>query len=177
MRGVKRFKIGLVQVYTGNGKGKTTAALGLAIRAAGAGLKVCIHQFVKDGQYSEIRALKKIKNIVVKQCGRGCFIKGKPEDEDIKCARNGFQAACKDIFSGKYDLVILDEINIALALGLLKAKDMSSLINRKPKKLEIVLTGRRCPASILKKADLITEMKEIRHPYKNGIIARKGIEY
>jgi len=168
---------GIVHVYTGNGKGKTTAALGLAVRAAGAGLKVCIHQFVKEGQYSEVNALKKIKNIAVKQCGRRCFIKGKPEYEDMRCAENGFRAASRDIFSGKYDLVILDEINIAMKLGLIKTKDVSALVNRKPKELELILTGRGCPASILKKADLITEMRDIKHPYKKGMIARKGIEY
>ncbi|MCX5685910.1 MAG: cob(I)yrinic acid a,c-diamide adenosyltransferase [Candidatus Omnitrophica bacterium] len=173
----KKFKTGLIHVYTGSGKGKTTAALGLAVRAAGAGLKVSIHQFMKNGQYSELKALKKINNIIVRQCGQRPFIKGKPEYGDIKCAEDGFRAAERDINSLKYDLVILDEINIALKLGLIKTKDVISLINRKPKGVELVLTGRGSPAAILKKADLITEMKEIRHPFKLGMTARMGIEY
>jgi len=173
----KKFKRGLIQVYTGGGKGKTTAALGLAVRAAGAGLKVSIHQFMKNGQYSELKALKKINNITVRQCGRRCFIKGKPEYGDIKCAEDGLKAAARDINSRKYNLVILDEINIALKLGLIKAKDVISLVNRKPKGVELVLTGRGCPAAVLKKADLITEMREIRHPFKIGVTARAGIEY
>ena len=167
----------IVHVYTGNGKGKTTAALGLAVRAAGAGLKVCIHQFVKNGQYSELKALKKIGNIDIRQCGRGCFIKGKPKYGDIECAKDGLAAASRDIFSRKYDLVILDEINVALKFRLIKTNDVISLIRRKPEKLELVLTGRYCPAAILKKADLITEMREIRHPFKKGMRARRGIEF
>lgn len=173
----KKFKIGLIHVYTGNGKGKTTAALGLAIRAAGSGLKVSIHQFMKNGQYGELKTLKKIKNIIIRQCGRRCFVKGKPEGGDIRCAEDGFRAAEKDIKSSKYDLVILDEINVALKLGLIKTKDVISLISRKPEGMELVLTGRGAPAAVLKKADLITEMKEIRHPFKSGVGARAGIEY
>lgn len=172
-----KFKRGLVHVYTGSGKGKTTAALGLAVRAAGRGFKVSIHQFLKNGGYGELKALKKVDNIIIRQCGRRCFIKGKPECRDIECAETGLKAAAKDINSSKYNLVILDEINIALKLGLIKTKDAVSLINRKPKEVELVLTGRGAPAAILKMADLITEMREIRHPYRKGIYARKGIEY
>ncbi|MFH0764208.1 MAG: cob(I)yrinic acid a,c-diamide adenosyltransferase [Candidatus Omnitrophota bacterium] len=173
----KKFKTGLIHVYTGGGKGKTTAALGLAIRAAGSGLKVSIHQFVKKGEYGELKALKKIKNIAIRQCGGRCFVKGKPKYGDVERAKNGFKAAARDINSCKYDLVILDEINIALKLGLIKTKDVISLIIRKPKGVELVLTGRGSPAAVLKKADLITEMREIKHPFKLGVRARAGIEY
>ena len=172
-----KLKKGLVQIYTGNGKGKTTAALGLALRAAGAGLKVYILQFIKGKTYSELKALKKIKNIKIRQCGRGCFIKKKPKRIDIECAQNGLVEARKNILSGKYDLFILDEINIALNLGLIKNEEIVDLIRRKPRTAEILLTGRYCPKTLLKYADLVTEMKEIKHPYQKGIKARLGIEY
>lgn len=172
-----RLKRGLVQVYTGNGKGKTTAAIGLAIRAAGAGLKVYISQFIKSGLYSEIRMLKKIRNITIEQCGRGCFIKGDPKTEDVDSARKGLEKCRKAIESAKYDIVILDEINPALESGLLKTEDVLEIIYGKPKNVEIVMTGRGCPKAILKRGDLITDMKEVRHPYHKGINARRGIEY
>ncbi|OGW83439.1 MAG: cob(I)yrinic acid a,c-diamide adenosyltransferase [Omnitrophica bacterium RIFCSPLOWO2_01_FULL_45_10] len=167
----------LVQVYTGNGKGKTTAAIGLAIRAAGAGYKVYIQQFIKGRIYSELKALSKIKNIKAEQCGRGCFIKGKPTMLDKICAQSGLLRAEQIIMSGKYDLVILDEVNVALKLGLIECEKVIDIISRKPKDVEIVLTGRYCPSCILECADLVTEMREIKHPYKKGIPARRGIEY
>ena len=170
-------KRGLVQVYTGNGKGKTTAAIGLAIRASGAGLKVYIHQFIKGGPCSEIKTLKNIKNIKVEQCGRGCFIKGNPKAKDVVCAESGLAKVRSIIGSGKYDIVILDEINVALKLGLLQAKEVVDIIKNKPKATELVLTGRGCPASVIKYADLVTQMREIKHPYARGIIARCGIEH
>jgi len=173
----KRLKKGLVQVYTGDGKGKTTAAIGLALRAAGAGLKVYICQFIKGAEYSENRALKKIKNIKIEQCGRGCFIKGKPDKEDLKAAQNGLARVRACISSGKYDVVMLDEANVALKLGLLKTKDVIDMIRHKPAAVEIVLTGRHCPPSVLGCADLVTEMKEIKHPYRKEVKARLGIEY
>jgi cob(I)alamin adenosyltransferase len=167
----------LIQVYTGNGKGKTTAALGLAIRAAGAGLKVYIGQFVKGRHYSELNLLKKIKNIKVKQYGRSCFIKRAPTQADISMAENGLEKVKKIISSKIYDVVILDEINIALKFKLLKFKDITDIIKNAPKNLEIVLTGRYAPLALLKAADLISEVKEIKHYYKKGIRARKGIEF
>ena len=172
-----KLKKGLVQIYTGNGKGKTTAAFGLALRASGAGFKVYIGQFIKDKAYSEIKALKKIKNIKIEQYGRGCFIKGKPKKIDIGYAQKGLRKAQKNIMSGKYDVVILDEANIALGLGLIQIKDVFNLIKHKPISVELVLTGRYCPPALLKYADLATEMKELKHPYKKGIKARLGIEY
>ena len=172
-----KLKKGLVQIYTGNGKGKTTAALGLALRAAGAGLKVYIGQFIKSKAYSEIKTLKKIKNIKVEQYGKGCFIKKRPKKIDIEYAQKGLSKAEKNIVSGKYDVVILDEANIALDLGLIQIKDVFNLIKHKPVSVELVLTGRYCPRKLLKYAALVTEMKDIKHPYKKSVKARLGIEY
>lgn len=171
-----KLKKGLVQVYTGNGKGKTTAALGLAMRATGAGINVYIGQFIKGRQYSEIKAFGKIRNIIIEQYGRGCFIKRNPTKKDIECAEKGLALAKKNILSKKYGLVVLDEINIALELGLLKINDVKSLLKDKPSNIEIVLTGRYAPKTLIKFADLVTEMKEIKHPYQKGVKARKGIE-
>jgi cob(I)alamin adenosyltransferase len=167
----------LIQVYTGNGKGKTTAALGLALRAAGAGLKVFIGQFIKGKNYSELTALKKIKNIKVEQFGRGCFIKKTAHAKDIAAAKKGLLKIKKIISQETYDMVILDEINIALKLHLLELKEVISLIKKATKKPELVLTGRYAHPKILKLADLVSEMKERKHYYKGGIKARKGIEY
>lgn len=172
-----KFKTGLIHVYTGNGKGKTTAAVGLAVRAAGAGLRICIHQFMKKGSYGETKTLKQIGNIDVKQCGRRCFVRGKPQREDKDCAQKGFAAACRDIFSNKYDMIILDEINVVLSLGLIDTEEFVAVLGKKPSSLELVMTGRHCPAPVLRMAALITEMREIRHPYRQGVKARAGIEY
>ncbi|MFA6320701.1 MAG: cob(I)yrinic acid a,c-diamide adenosyltransferase [Candidatus Omnitrophota bacterium] len=166
-----------VHVYTGNGKGKTTAALGLVLRASGAGLKVSIQQFIKSGNYSEIKALRKISNVDLAQCGRKSFIKGKPSEADSECAKRGFEKAKDDIFSEKYDLVVLDEINVAMKLGLVNTREVAAIIKDRPKSVEIILTGRDCPAMIKEIADLVTEMREMRHPYRRGIKARRGIEY
>ncbi|MFA5143774.1 MAG: cob(I)yrinic acid a,c-diamide adenosyltransferase [Candidatus Omnitrophota bacterium] len=168
---------GCIHVYTGNGKGKTTAALGLALRASGAGLKVYIQQFAKSRVCGEIKALSRIKNIKVSQCGNGLFIRGKPAISDIRCAQNGFIDARQKILSGRYDLVILDEINVAMKLGLINIEDVIGMIKNKPGSVELVLTGRGCPPAIKKIADLVTEMREIKHPYRRGIVGRKGVEY
>ncbi|MFH1594208.1 MAG: cob(I)yrinic acid a,c-diamide adenosyltransferase [Candidatus Omnitrophota bacterium] len=168
---------GLVQVYTGNGKGKTTAAIGLAIRASGAGLKVYIMQFIKAKIYSEIKALALLDNITVEQCGLGCFIRGKPKKSDLEAAKRGLEKARRRVVSGKFDVIILDEINIALSLGLIRERDAKGLINAKPKYAEMVLTGRYCPKSLIERADLVTEMRELKHPYQRGIKARRGIEF
>ena len=167
----------MIQVYTGNGKGKTTAALGLAIRAAGAGFKVFIIQFVKGRYYNELKVLKSIKNIKIEQYGKSCFIKKKPDKKDIALAKRGLERAREVISKRIYNLVILDEINIALNLKLLKLKDVVELIENAPKKIELILTGRYAHPKVLKIADLISEIKERRHYYRKGITARKGIEF
>lgn len=167
----------MIQVYTGNGKGKTTCALGLALRAVGAGLKVYIIQFIKGRHYSEIKALEKIKNIKIEQCGRGCFIKDKPSPKDILLAKTGLVKIRKAILSRRFNLIILDEINVALHLKLLNTEDILNLIAITPKNIELVLTGRYAPTSIRKIADLVSEIKEVKHYFKNGVKARKGIEF
>ena len=167
----------MIQVYTGNGKGKTTAALGLAIRAAGSGLQVYIGQFVKGKKYGELKALKKIKNIKVEQLGITCFIKKAPTKKDIALAKNGLEKIRKIISQRIYHMVILDEINIALRLELLALEDVISLIRKTPKKIELVLTGRYAHPEILKIADLVSEIKERKHYFKKGVKARKGIEF
>ncbi|MFA5410604.1 MAG: cob(I)yrinic acid a,c-diamide adenosyltransferase [Candidatus Omnitrophota bacterium] len=167
----------MIQVYTGNGKGKTTAALGLALRAAGAGLKVYIAQFAKGRHYSELNSLKKLKNIKLEQFGRGCFIGKIPAKTDITLAGKGLKKIKKIISRKAYRVVILDEINIALKLKLVELEDVIGLLKRAPKKTEIILTGRYAPAAIIKIADLVSQIRQVKHYYKRGLPARKGIEH
>ncbi len=168
---------GYVQVYTGNGKGKTTAAFGLALRAIGAGLNVYIAQFVKGMKYSELESIKKYSDqITLMQYGRGCFIKGNPGEEDIKAAKAGFNEVKEIVKKGDHDLIILDEANIAVLYNLFSVEDLLDLIDLKPEHVEIVITGRNAHEKIIERADLVTEMKEIKHYYSNGVQAREGIE-
>lgn len=171
-------KKGFVHVYTGNGKGKTTAALGLAVRAAGAGRRVIMVQFLKGRRCSEFRSLRKMgKLITLKQFGSGCFVTKKPSSSDIAIAAKGFEISRKAVLSGKYDLVILDEICCAISLNMIEIQSVTMLLKHRPYNLEIVLTGRDAPKEILEMADLVTEMKKVRHYYDIGVRARKGIEY
>lgn len=167
----------MIQVYTGNGKGKTTAALGLALRTAGAGRRVYICQFLKGGCYCELRSLKKFKNIKVEQFGASRFILQAPRKKDRELARAGLAAASKAILSRRYDLVVLDEINVALKLKLIGLQDALRLIKNAPPRTEVVLTGRSAHPAILKIADLVSEIKERKHYYKQGVSGRKGIEF
>jgi len=168
---------GYVQVYTGNGKGKTTASLGLSLRAAGAGLKVFIAQFMKKGNYSEIKALERFSDLItIKQYGSGCFVKGKPTTADINICMKGFEDTKAAVISGEYDVVIIEEGNIAVKYGLLPLKEFLDLIEMKPENVEIVITGRFASKEIIDKADLVTEMIEVKHYFKKGIHARVGIE-
>lgn len=167
----------MIQIYTGNGKGKTTAALGLALRAAGAGKKVFIAQFVKGMAYSEVKALEKIPGIEIRQYGLDCFIKNEPTQKDIDAARRGLKAVAQIMAEEKYDMIILDEVNIATYYKLFPVEDLVSLLKNTSKKMEIVLTGRYAAEELLKMADLVTEMKEVRHYYLNGVEAREGIEF
>ena len=170
---------GLVQVYTGNGKGKTSAAFGLALRAIGRGLKVYIIQFIKGGfDYGELYVIDRLPNLTLKAFGQGKFItEFPPSSKDKEIAKETLQLAKKVVQSGKYDIVILDEINVALSLHLIKTEEVIELIKNKPKHVELVLTGRYAPKEIIEIADLVTEMKEIKHPFQKGIPPRKGIEY
>ncbi|MFC1508855.1 cob(I)yrinic acid a,c-diamide adenosyltransferase [Candidatus Omnitrophota bacterium] len=170
---------GRIQVYTGDGKGKTTAALGLALRAAGAGLKVFIAQFAKGREYSELKALERFSDIVtVKQYGRqGFIVDGQPGEKDIACARDGLSETKRIIQSGSCSLVILDEASIAVYFGLFSAHDLLDVIDAKPEHVELVITGRKADPLILERADLITEMCEVKHYFNNDVKARRGIEY
>ena len=172
-------KNGQTQIYTGNGKGKTTAAMGLALRALGAGMNVYLGQFIKDMEYSELNILKNIKNFTYELYGSGdgCFIGRIPAEKDIDAAKNGLEKLRGAMLSGKYDVVIADEINVSFVLRLVTEEEMLGLIAEKPDSVELVFTGRGCPESVLEKADLVTEMKEIKHYYASkGLLARDGIE-
>jgi cob(I)alamin adenosyltransferase len=168
---------GYVQVYTGNGKGKTTAALGLSIRAAGAGLKVFIGQFIKKGDYSEIKALMRFSDLItVEQFGQGRFINGKPDPEDRALCRHGLVRIREVIASGQYQIVILEEANVAVAYGLISESELADLIITKPTGLELVITGRDATDRIMALADLVTEMRAVKHYYEKGVASRIGIE-
>jgi len=168
---------GYVQVYTGNGKGKTTAAMGIALRASGAGLKVYIAQFVKGMEYSELRAMEKLsENITIKQYGRDCFIYKEPEQADIDAAREGLEEVRQIMASGEYQMIILDEANIATYYNLFTVDDLLDFIRAKPADVELIITGRKADPRIIEEADLVTEMKEIKHYYEQGVQARDGIE-
>jgi cob(I)alamin adenosyltransferase len=168
---------GYIQVYTGDGKGKTTAALGLALRAAGAGLKVYFAQFVKGTKYSEHNSLLRFEDVItVTQFGRTCFIRGAPDKKDIQAAMTGLEEVKRVVLSGDYDVVILDEVNIAIWYKLFQVDDLLDLIGKKPPHVEIVITGRNADPRIIEAADLVTEMKELKHYYKKGVSARDGIE-
>jgi len=169
---------GMVHIYTGTGKGKTTAALGLALRAIGAGLQVYMIQFMKGNPYSELESVKAFPNFTIKQFGREEFVsKDNPASIDIQYARQGFKHAQEIVTCGQYDLVILDEINVAMDYNLITIPEVLSLIVNKPAHIELVLTGRYAPPQVVKVADLVTEMLEIKHPYHQGILARKGIDH
>lgn len=175
----QKLEKGLVQVYTGNGKGKTSAAFGAALRAIGRGLKVYVIQFIKGGfDYGELHSIKSLPNLKLAAFGRGRFItETRPPEEDIKLAHEGFKLARKVVSGGEYDMVVLDEINVALHLKMISLNDVIQLVKKRPKHVELILTGRNAPAEIVEVADLVTEMKEIKHPYADGVPPRKGIEY
>ena len=168
---------GYVHIYTGDGKGKTTAALGLALRAAGAGMKVFIAQFLKGKPSSEFIPLAKLSDsITFAQYGRDCLIKDKPTEEDKALAQQGLAESRQALMSGRYDLVILDEANVAVLFDLLSLDDLLDLIKKKPDHVELVFTGRKAHPKLIEAADLVTEMKEIKHYYTQGVLARAGIE-
>ncbi len=169
---------GYIHVYTGNGKGKTTAAFGLSLRAAGAGKKVFFAQFVKGKIYSEIEAVQKyLPQITVKQYGLDCFIYNQPEQKDIDAALIGLPEVELIIEQGLYNIVVLDEANIALYYKLFTVNQLLQILDKKHPETEIIITGRYAPTQIIDKADLVTEMREIKHYYNNGVQARQGIEF
>ena len=189
---------GYVQVYTGNGKGKTTAALGITMRASGAGKKIAFVQFMKALGYSEQKILPTLPGVTWKTLGKPFFIakKGSISEEDlaqygdscvvfeednppadyVKMISDGFAEAKEMVMSGDFDMVVLDEINCAMYFGLLSIDEVLDLIRNKPAHTELILTGRYAPDEIIEAADLVTEMREIKHYYNKGVQARKGIE-
>jgi cob(I)alamin adenosyltransferase len=174
-----RLEKGLVQVYTGDGKGKSSAAFGLALRAIGRGLKVYIVQFIKGGfDYGELYVVEKLPNLTLKAFGRGEFVTQKPPAKvDVDYAQEALALAERVVASGEYDIVILDEVNVALNLKLIELERVMKMLRNKPKHVELILTGRYAPNEVVEAADLVTEMKEVKHPYSKGFQARKGIEY
>ncbi len=168
---------GYIHVYTGDGKGKTTAAFGLALRAAGAGLKVFIAQFVKGMEYGELRAVKHLSGLItVRQYGRRCFIREKPDNQDIAMARRGLAEVRDVLASGKHSVVILDEANIATHFGLFSVEELLDVMDTKPERVELIITGRKADPRVVEKADLVTEMREVKHYYRESVEARDGIE-
>ncbi|MCS7305532.1 MAG: cob(I)yrinic acid a,c-diamide adenosyltransferase [Thermoguttaceae bacterium] len=168
---------GYVHVYTGDGKGKTTAALGLALRAAGAGWRVFIGQFAKAAASSELRALARLSDLItICQFGRPGWIGPKPSPEDMVAAREGLERCRQAIASGQYQLVILDEVILGPVLRLFSLEELLALIDGRPDGVELVLTGRYAPPAILERADVVTEMRELKHYYRQGVLARTGIE-
>ncbi len=171
--------MGLVHVYTGTGKGKTTAALGLGLRAHGIGLKVYMIQFMKgDIEYGEIASVRKLDGFEIEQFGRPDFVdKKNPEQIDIDFAQKAINKAREILTKSDYDVVILDEINVALEWNLIKLEDILDLIKIKPFKVELILTGRYAHPKIVELADYVTDMREVKHPFSKGIKSRDGIEH
>jgi cob(I)alamin adenosyltransferase len=175
-------ELGLVHIYTGDGKGKTTSSLGLALRALGHGLKVYMIQFLKGGAYvGELKIMEKLPDFVIKQYGKGSkdmphFEDFDPDENDNKRAELGFKEASKVLDSKKWDLLILDEINTALDKGHLSFEKIKKLIEKRGK-TELVLTGRGAPKGLIEIADYVTDMKAVRHPYDKGVLGRPGIDY
>jgi len=168
---------GYVQIYTGNGKGKTTAAIGLSIRAVGAGLKVYFGQFVKVGEFSEIKALNRFSDqVTIEQFGMGPFIFEKPSPKEIKAAQNGLTSVKEALMSGQFDVVIMDEAITAIACGLLSEQKLLDVIKIKPQNVELIITGHNAGSRLIEIADLVTEMKNVKHYFDQGQIARNGIE-
>jgi len=168
---------GYIQIYTGDGKGKTTAALGLALRASGHGMRTYIGQFMKGQPYGELDALRDHPHIIVEQYGDiRCIRREEVTPAHIAQARRGLDRAREALLSGQYDIVVLDEVNVTVWFGLLTVKEVLAVLDERPAHVEIILTGRRAPQELIERADLVTEMREIKHYYQQGVPARKGIE-
>lgn len=176
---MNKLKHGFIQIYTGNGKGKSTAAIGQAVRAAGFGLKTYIVQFMKEFPYNELNSLKHLSEwITVEQFGGDKFVykKDLPGKDELEKAQKGLTSANEKMLSREYDIIILDEAIVAVYFKLIKTEELAEFIKQKPENVELILTGRYCPDELIKLADLVTEMKEIKHYYTKGITSRRGIE-
>lgn len=167
---------GYIHIYTGNGKGKTTAAFGLALRAAMAGKKVYIGQFVKGMAYSETKCTDFIPGIEIEQYGTTCYIDRNPDEEDVKRAKQGLEKCKSVLASGAADVVVLDEIFIAVYFKLLEDDEVLEALRAKAEHVEVVLTGRYASEAMIKVADLVTEMREVKHYYTQGVLSRTGID-
>ncbi len=167
---------GYIHIYTGNGKGKTTAAFGLAIRAAFSGKKVYIGQFIKDMEYNETKISTLLPQIKIEQLGYGCFITGPPKEKDILKAKEALEHCSSILQSGEYDLVILDEVVVAIYLKLLNEDEVIKAIKARHPSVEVLITGRYASDNLIEMADLVTEMKEIKHYYNKGVLSRNGID-
>jgi len=168
-----------IQIYTGNGKGKTTAAIGQAVRAAGSRLRTFIVMFMKDYPYGEVSSLERLSEwITVEQYGNDDFVfsKQSPSDQDRRTAHQALKRAREVMLSKQYDIVILDEICVTVYFNLLTAEEVLPLLDEKPDEVELILTGRYCPEEWIARADLVTEMQEIKHYYQRGVLARQGFE-
>ena len=173
----KRLRRGYVQVYTGDGKGKTTAALGLALRASGHGLRSYIGQFMKGQRYGELEALRDHPLITIEQYGDvRCIRREEVTPEHVAQAQQGLDRVRRALLSGEYDIVVLDEVNVTIWFGLLAVEDVLALLDQRPEHVEMVLTGRRAPQELIDRADLVTEMRMVKHYYEQGVVAREGIE-
>ena len=174
-----KLKQGLIQVYTGNGKGKTTAALGIALRAVGHGLGVFIVFFMKGSpRYGEQKTLALLPGVTFERTGRLRHVdRRNVTEKDRAEARRALAAAHQAMLSGNYQVIVLDEVNVALSWGLIELEEVVKLIDDKPKGVELILTGRYAPPELVELADLVTEMTEVKHPYKKGVLARRGIDF
>ena len=172
-----RITRGYVQVYTGDGKGKTTAALGLALRASGNGMHIYIGQFMKGQHYGELEALRDHPRITIEQYGDvRCIHREEVTPDHVTQAQQGLARARVAMLSGQYDVVVLDEVNVAIWFGVLAVEEVLAFLDQKPDHVEMILTGRRAPQALIERADLVTEMREVKHYYQQGVVARKGIE-
>jgi cob(I)alamin adenosyltransferase len=173
----RRLSRGYVQVYTGDGKGKTSAALGLALRASGHGMRTYIGQFMKGQHYGELEALRDHPLITIEQYGDvHCIRREEVTPEHVSQAHRGLERAREAMLSGQYDLVVLDEVSVAIWFGLLTVEEVLAFLDQRPNHVEVILTGRRAPRELIERADLVTEMQAVKHYYQQGVVARKGIE-
>jgi len=168
---------GYVQVYTGDGKGKTTAALGLALRASGSGLRTYIGQFMKGEACGELVAVRSHPAITIEQYGTARFLRREEvTPQDIEQARAGLARARSKMLSGQYDIIVLDEVNVAIWFGIVDLQGVLAFLDQRPERVEVILTGRRAPQELIERADLVTEMRQVKHYYVQGVQARRGIE-
>jgi cob(I)alamin adenosyltransferase len=178
-KAMRKPRRGLLIVFTGDGKGKTTAAMGAALRAVGQGLKVLMIQFIKGSwRYGELEAARLLGGAFeIRPMGRGFVQPGRPDPEDVRAAQQAWQAAREEMRSGRYDMIILDEINNAVDYGLLSIEQVMEGLSERPEQLHVICTGRNAHHRLIEAADLVSEMREIKHPFRQGIPAQRGIEY